>query len=648
MSRGYRSGAWCGDGHTPVRRHSFHFYPNSLLLPTKHRLLSQTFSASTLQSFVGASVAVPEYSANEVPTPSFMSHSRTPKRSIQSITGENPLFPSNGLNTAQLGFPQKRNDYGVAGVKKRRRNDECGDIFGSVPPVGFTQGGRVYAALTDGRRPHPLEPHTHVPNPQLARAGKTTRTSTLSAALEKTLSYKQKSQQHVLHIAETSAYNSRLVAALPRPLKDPRGVAGAPGSSSRSLKPATRPPRLNRSMSGDIQYEQVAGSDWSGKVAKMKSRSNHKVCDRMHSSGFSSASEAPHVSRPRTSDRKSIPTNKFYSSGAEYVRRNATSGPKISLPRNFAHGHHATRSTFQRKPLSPLPRPVGEVLKPSRDERVAALNAAEREKFRAATKGISKSKVAAKIEEANIVLRGHDIVRLRGRRWLNDEVINGFAALINKRSKEHFEVVDSANSAGEGSGDTPKTGKDEEEIDCIFVDPNAVHPGRPRSYMFNSFFYARLCTGDGKYDYDLVRRWPIRAGVDIAMLDLVVFPVNLGNSHWVLAAIDLRQRQFLYLDSMYGSDDSNVLQNLRRWLYDEVQNKHGTEQADRMKINLWDDIEGPSYLPRQGDDGSCGVFTLYVADYLELGKTPDFTQEDIPILRQRAVLYLMRGYLPET
>lgn len=306
------------------------------------------------------------------------------------------------------------------------------------------------------------------------------------------------------------------------------------------------------------------------------------------------------------------------------------------------------------KEASSSPVSVQNMLRPVANKRLRPLSPEERTRFQTATQNVTKGEVVAEVKSANIRLRGKDIVRLRGRRWLNDEVVNAMVGLVNERNRQHFAGASAPSNLVrndiDGCDETNATGKAVNEKDaddeCQLIDRNVVKPGRPRSYMFSSFFFTRLA-GNG-YDYEGVRRWPLRAKIDVASLDLILFPVNLNNFHWVLAAIDMKHKEFLYLDSMYGADSFNVLPTLRRWLYDEVKNKHGEEEANALKIRFWTDVEKPSYLPEQKDDGSCGVFTLYMADYLELGKTPDFDQDDIAVLRQRAVLFLKDGALPST
>lgn len=555
--------------------------------------------------------------------------------------------------------------------------DGARDIFGDPPiPLGpKTQGGKVMRAMLGEKKPGLSQIMANTMNHrQRSRA----------EAVERGLrcgSRKTKKQPDIHSNVKRRDSPTRRTDSLdlrpahrpprrftPCKVESPRVIVVGPSGNVCDSDPEPYPNRATNPICGtqkpvklDDRAQIELESKASSKVGRMKARSGALCFSRVTAAAREPVRYQPLRSsamgkplrenqnelpqKPKTRDslaslfrREGISTNSFYS---------AKLAQPSSFPPTSKLGSQVSVSKRVRTTAPIPPSTTKDMFSPRqkipRDERVSALSEEEREKFQTATKGISKQKIVAKIEGANIVLRGHDIVRLRGRRWLNDEVINGFTALINKRSKNHFEGT-SKGSTNANTGRAQSCSDNDDENDCTFVDPNAVHPGRPRAYMFNSFFYARLCTGG--YEYELVRRWPLRAGVDISSLDLVLFPINLGNSHWVLAAIDLRRRQFVYLDSMYGADNSGVLKHLRQWLYDEVENKHGRERAEKMKIDTWDDIERPSYLPRQGDDGSCGVFTLYVADYLELGKTPDFVQEDISILRQRAVLYLMRGSLP--
>lgn len=280
--------------------------------------------------------------------------------------------------------------------------------------------------------------------------------------------------------------------------------------------------------------------------------------------------------------------------------------------------------------------------------RLRPLSEQELGEVRAVTRGVWKQQPIAFVKEANITLKGQDFACLRGSRWLNDEVMNSFMALLNARNDKYHGVDDDVimTDVRDAMGVTRVGGllnyNNDERVDClkIFKQP------RPRVHAFNTFFFSRMTQGNG-YDYRGVQRWLRRAKKHVRDLDLIFVPINLSNFHWVLAVIDIRNRQFLYFDSMMGSVVMNSVDILKRWLFDEVCDKASHDAANNMGVERWRIIINPNYLPRQHDTGSCGIFTLYIAEYLERGVKPDFTQRDIFVLRQRTVLFLRHGKLPE-
>lgn len=252
---------------------------------------------------------------------------------------------------------------------------------------------------------------------------------------------------------------------------------------------------------------------------------------------------------------------------------------------------------------------------------------------------VSDDAVLVTMRTAGITLHGRDIKRLDQTRWLNDEIINAYCHLINHRDKR-LRTKDGC------------------------WRKNAM----PRTYMFNTFFYTRLTSVSGGYDYNGVRRWTTRAKVNVLEHDLLLVPVNLGNHHWVLAGIDMFHKRMLYLDSLRGRDCAQVTEYLRRWLLDEVSSKYGAEAAANLDISTWilltnsyyiwrtgilpSTLESPSTrvgdklrMSFQSDGGSCGVFTAKVADCLSLGVQIYFKQKDIPLVRRRMALDLLRQSL---
>jgi sentrin-specific protease 1 len=152
-----------------------------------------------------------------------------------------------------------------------------------------------------------------------------------------------------------------------------------------------------------------------------------------------------------------------------------------------------------------------------------------------------------------------DLRTLRGRNWLNDEIINGYMNLLNKRND------------------------------------------RQTMYAFNTFFCPQLAVGG--FAYENVQCWTTRAKIDVFALDRILFPVNLNNSHWTLAVVNMRDRRFEYYDS-FGGAEPTIIQNLRLWLMEESRDKRGIE----LLLEDWEDYYPGECIPQQTNGHDCGVF----------------------------------------
>jgi Ulp1 family protease len=61
-----------------------------------------------------------------------------------------------------------------------------------------------------------------------------------------------------------------------------------------------------------------------------------------------------------------------------------------------------------------------------------------------------------------------------------------------------------------------------------------------------------------EYSYKDVRRWTVKAKIDIFQLDYVIFPMNIGETHWAMGAIDLKDKGFRYFDSMFSTSAKTI------------------------------------------------------------------------------------------
>jgi len=191
---------------------------------------------------------------------------------------------------------------------------------------------------------------------------------------------------------------------------------------------------------------------------------------------------------------------------------------------------------------------------------------------------------------------------LRPGEWLNDEVINFYYKLLQERSK--------------------------------------VGEGTPKCWFPNSFFWPKLSGKNNKdYSYKEVRRWTVKAKIDIFELDYVIFPMNIGETHWAMGAIDLKDKGFRYFDSMFSKPPANFVAFLRRYVADEHKAKKNKEISG---VEDWD-LLVPAKVPQQKNGYDCGVFTCFFADCFSAGKSLSFEQEDMPTLRMRIAARILKA-----
>lgn len=191
------------------------------------------------------------------------------------------------------------------------------------------------------------------------------------------------------------------------------------------------------------------------------------------------------------------------------------------------------------------------------------------------------------VDKFNIKISDRDLHTLTSGQWLNDEVINFYAALINDRAK---------------SG-----------------------PKYPKVYMHNTHFYSTLSSSG----YDKVRRWTKRAKVDVFSLDYMIVPIHLG-MHWTCAVVDFTDQKIDYYDSLLGSHDCFSI--LREYLQKESLDKKGVE----FDLSKWQDRRLED-IPRQENGYDCGVFACQIAEHVSRKGELSYTQANMPELRLQMI-----------
>jgi len=171
---------------------------------------------------------------------------------------------------------------------------------------------------------------------------------------------------------------------------------------------------------------------------------------------------------------------------------------------------------------------------------------------------------------------------------------------------------------------------------------------RRRSHFFNTQFITRLQNvaengNIGAYEFKNVSRWTANKNfLDIFAMDKLFVPINVSQSHWILAVIFMQLQHIRIYDSKVslGHDMDRYLKDLTRWIGDEAVAKKVS-----VDIGEWTVSSRENFVPQQTNGRDCGVFTCMFADFLSDDLPLEFSQEHIPHFREKIVADICRGSL---
>lgn len=117
--------------------------------------------------------------------------------------------------------------------------------------------------------------------------------------------------------------------------------------------------------------------------------------------------------------------------------------------------------------------------------------------------------------------------------------------------------------------------------------------------------------------------------------------------HWILLIVDIKGRSIHLYDSLrqdVALSDSRI-GLLRYYISTEAHNSTGTREDRDLSVTRVNDIDHWPVVvnepyPKQLDGGSCGIFLLWVMEYLERSAVSRFQQKDILLLRARTITFL--------
>ncbi|ETO15372.1 hypothetical protein RFI_21992 [Reticulomyxa filosa] len=205
-------------------------------------------------------------------------------------------------------------------------------------------------------------------------------------------------------------------------------------------------------------------------------------------------------------------------------------------------------------------------------------------------------------------LRASDILRLKPRGWLNDEIVNSYGEMLEDRNKIRF-------NNGE----------------CGMI------------ILMNSFFFTKLTSN--AYDYNVFNRWisskikkidVFKIGKTMFDLDKIIVPINM-NDHWFCMCINIRKKRIEFYNSI-NTDHIKLYDRFKRCIEDEINNKKLIMKEEWSYYT-------PSSIPLQKNNFDCGVFTCKFMDWLCDDLNPDFEQEDVHGFRLKIAYELITNKL---
>jgi len=296
------------------------------------------------------------------------------------------------------------------------------------------------------------------------------------------------------------------------------------------------------------------------------------------------------------------------------------------------------------------------------NERLAPVTADERKLYNSIT-AVTKSheeseKIVLEFAHDKLKVKAKDMHRLSPNEWVDDLIIDTFGALINKRNSDFF----SENTHAVDKSFLPISNSTKRTWE-LWSQP------RRRTYIARAQLLSIASKNGIGYDYSKVKKWMEIdcGGKTIDKIELICLPLRQGTCHWVLIAIDIRAEEFVLMDSFAEAgekskftnqsldpnsiskdspdeDRVDLLDTTKKWYVDEFHRQTGKKKD----VSKWKVVYNPTYFPRQTDMHSCGIFVMYMMDYMEVMRYPDFAQSDAKKLRIRAALFIHNNALPSS
>ena len=152
--------------------------------------------------------------------------------------------------------------------------------------------------------------------------------------------------------------------------------------------------------------------------------------------------------------------------------------------------------------------------------------------------------------------------------------------------------------------------------------------GVGKNWFASTYFYSKL-VGSGTYTFQEVKRWTQH--VNVFECDKMIIPIN-QHMHWYCACINFVGKRIDIFDSMGPGAHPEVRAHLLHWLRDEHMDKRGLP-LDEVGWTLSPPSPEIIHVPKQDNNCDCGVFAFLFSASVSLDRPFDFSQRDIPMIR---------------
>ena len=218
----------------------------------------------------------------------------------------------------------------------------------------------------------------------------------------------------------------------------------------------------------------------------------------------------------------------------------------------------------------------------------------QQDEFRALVESLNSGPPDDVLSTHTINMRRRDYRTLTGINELNDKIVDEYLTLIKERNQQ-------------------------QRLQSVYTFPCYIFP-----HLLGNFD-----------NFEYIER---KIKVDLTTVDMVLIPIN-QSQHWSLVAVDIKERQLHYYDSIIGNQKRSSGPRICKKCLDLYFERKGISDKFQIKIK--------ENAPVQRNTYDCGVFLCQNAEQLARRSYANSKQEDMPYFRRKMMQEIFVGHLIE-